>query len=140
MYLDDAEYLAYRKAIHPKSVSNEIGDFMRKRIAEFSGQETVSQEPIDYEALNRDHTKLVREVERQEKWLRKRKVFDDLTKLAVSLGVTPKDMSRLDEAAPKLLGEWTGRPEDVFEFIGFLRNAKARRELEKKMAEAIKTV
>jgi len=140
IYLDDAEYLAYRKAIHPKSVSSEIGDFMRKRIAELSGQEAVpvSQEPVDYEAMDRDHDKLVREVDRQERWLKKRKVYSDLLKLAASLGVTSKDLSGLEEAAPNLLKEWTGLTEDAFKFISLLRNVRAKRELERKMTEAIK--
>jgi len=57
----------------------------------------------------------------------------------VILDVTPKDLSRLDEAEPKLLTEWTGLQEDALQFISLLRNVRAKRELERKMAEAIKS-
>ena len=140
LYMDSEVYKAYRKAIAPKSVSCELEAYMRKCLSEL-GDNILSQtqEPVDYDALSRDHDKLVREVDRLEKWLKKRDVYDDLLKLAASLGVTNKDLSRLDEAAPKLLKDWSGFQEDAFQFISLIKNVRAKRELERKMAEAIKT-
>ena len=140
IYIENEDFQALRKAIFPRSISHEITDLLKRRLAELGGEQTTApQEPIDYEKLSRDHTKLVREVDRQEKWLKKRGAYEDLLMLAAKLGVTAKDLSRLDEAAPKLLSEWTGIPEDALQFIGLLRNVRVKRKLEEKMSEAIKS-
>ena len=141
LYFDGELYEAFKKAIAPKLVSHVLEDYMRRHLVELGGQQTVTvqEEPVDYEKLNRDHDKLVKEVNLETKLLEKKKVYGDLAKLAVSLDVTPKDLSGLDEAAPKLLTEWTGLQEDALQFISLLRNVRAKRELERKMAEAIKS-
>ena len=121
------------------SVSQEVENFMQHRLTELTGiqNQATLKEPVDYDAMSREHGKLAKEVDQLEKRLRKRKVFDDLSKLAVSLGVTPKDLSRLDEAEPKLLSRWTGATGDALQFISLLRSVRARNELERRMTEAI---
>ena len=134
LHLDLELFQELRKAIAPAKISREIDDLMRKRIAELEGREYRQEEQVDYEALEREHVRLVREVDQQERWLRKRKVYDDLTRLAVKVGLTP-DLSRLDEVAPKLRREWTGSPQDAHLFISLLEAVRARRELERKLDE-----
>lgn len=135
LHLDLELFQELRKAIAPAKISREIDDLMRKRIAELEGREYRQEEQVDYEALEREHVRLVREVDQQERWLRKRKVYDDLTRLAVKVGLTPKDLGRLDEVAPKLRREWTGDPQDAHQFIMLLEAARARREVERKLDE-----
>jgi response regulator RpfG family c-di-GMP phosphodiesterase len=133
--VDGEVYDALRKAVSPKKISYEIEDLMEKRLAELKGTEYRQEEHVDYEALKREHIRLVREVDRQEKWLRKRKVYDDLARLAVKVGLSPKDLSGLEEAAPKMMSEWKGLKEDVHLFITLLENVRAKRELERKLDE-----
>lgn len=135
IYIDDESVRAFRKAISPKSLSRELEDLMRKRIAELEGKEYAPREQVDYEALKREYDRLVREVDRQERWLRKRKVYDDLATIAVKLGLDPRDLSNLDAAAPKLRGEWKGLEEDAHQFIILLENVRAKREVERKLDE-----
>jgi hypothetical protein len=132
--VDGEVYDALRKAISPKKISYEIEDLMEKRLAELKGTEYRQEEQVDYEALKREHDRLVKEVDRQEKWLRKRKAYENLARLAVKVGLTP-DLSRLDEVAPKLRREWTGSPQDAHLFISLLEAVRARRELERKLDE-----
>jgi hypothetical protein len=135
LYVDGETFEVFRKAISPKPVSHELEEFMRKRVAELEGGEYRQEEHVDYEALERDHVRLVREVDRQEKWLRKRKAYDDLVKVALKVGLSPKDLSVLEEAAPKMMSEWKGLKEDVHLFITLLENVRAKRELERKLDE-----
>ena len=139
LFVDKELYDATRKQIAPRPISRLLEDDMRRRLAELGGaqdQEAAHQDPVDYEALTREYDRVLSDAERREKRLRKRKVFDDLTKLALGLGVAPKDLSGLDEAAPKLLEAWKGRSEDSQSFILFLETMRAKRDLERKMSEA----
>lgn len=127
LYLDNDVYQALRKAIFPKPISGEVEELMKKRLGELNGgQEPDLQKPVDNEALKRDHKRLIREVDSVQKLLKKRKVYDDLINLMVNLGVTPRDLSRVDEIIPKLINEWTGYPEDAILFVDFMRNVKAK--------------
>jgi len=135
IFIEAEPYDALRKAIAPKKISREIEELVRKRLAELEGGEYKQEEHVDYEALERDHVRLVKEVDRQEKWLRKRKAYDDLVKVALKVGLSPKDLSVLEEAAPKMMSEWKGLKEDVHLFITLLENVRAKRELERKLDE-----
>jgi len=134
LFIDGEAYQALRKAVYPKKVSHEVEDLMRKRISELEGREYAPQEHVDYEVLKRDHTRLIIEVDRLEKALVKRKVYDDLGRLAVKLGLTP-DLRNLDEVAPKLLDEYKGLKEDTHQFLSLLETVKAKREVERKLDE-----
>ena len=139
LFVDKELYDATRKQIAPRPISRLLEDEMRRHLAELGGaqgQEAAHQDPVDYEALTREYDRVLSDAERREKRLRKRKVFDDLTKLALGLGVAPKDLSGLDEVAPKLLEAWKGRSEDSQSFILFLETMRAKRDLERKMSEA----
>ena len=135
LYVDGEAFEAFRKAISPKPVSHELEEFMRKRVAELEGREYRQEEHVDYEALKREHIRLIREVDRHEKWLRKRKVYENLARLAVKVGLSPRDLSGLEEAMPKMMSEWKGLKEDVHLFITLLENVRAKRELERKLDE-----
>jgi hypothetical protein len=134
IYIDDTYLQALRKIIPPKSISHEIEDLIRKRVAELEGREYAPQEHVDFEVLVRDHDRLVKEVDKREKWLRKQKAYDDLGRLAVKLGLTP-DLHNLDEVAPKLLDEYKGLKEDTHQFLSLLETVKAKREVERKLDE-----
>jgi hypothetical protein len=134
LFIDGEAYQALRKAVYPKKVSQEVEDLMRKRVAELEGKQYEPQEQVDLGALKRDHARLIIEVDRLEKWLRKQKAYDDLGRLAVKLGLTP-DLRNLDEVAPKLLDEYKGLKEDTHQFLSLLETVKAKREVERKLDE-----
>lgn len=63
-YLDEVVYKRLQELIKPKRVSREIDDLIRRRIAELEGGEYNPAETEDYEALKREHNRLVREAEK----------------------------------------------------------------------------
>ena len=76
-------------------------------------------------------------MEKLEKKLRKRRVFDDLKKLSMSLGIAqPKDLVRLDEAAPKMQEAWKGSSDDFQTFVFYLEALKVKFEFDRKINEA----
>lgn len=117
-----------------RSLSEEVAEFMKKRLAELEGAQPTAQE-ADYEALKREYARLVEETKRYVKMFKK----DDLEALqglAVDYGLDFKDMHNADEVAAKLLATTTDIPDEAKHiFISLLEVAKRKREIGRKLAE-----
>ena len=102
VYLDEDAYKRLRELIKPKKISQELDMLIKRRIAELEGREYNPLEEADYEALKREHNRLVREAEKLRRHLKRRKVYSQLLQLAFNLGMK-EDLSNLDEVVPKIL-------------------------------------
>jgi len=136
LYLDLDLFQAYRKKIDPKPVSRDLEDLMRKSLADATIESPGKDKPVDYASLRRGYEKASADAERLEKKLRKRRAFDDLTKLAMSLGIVdPEDLAKLNEVAPKLQEAWKGSIDAAQIFIFYLEAMKAKSDFLTKLNE-----
>ena len=120
-------------AVQGRSVSEEVTEFMKKRLAELEGSQPAAKE-ADYEALKREYARLVEETRRHVKMLDKDNL-ETLQGLAVDYGLDFSDMHNADEVAAKLLAT-TDIPDEVLHlFISLLEVAKKKREIARKLAE-----
>ena len=134
VYIDEEAYKKLRKLIKPKKISQELDDLIKQRIAELEGREYNPLEEADYEALKREHNRLVREAEKLRRHLKGRKVYRQLLQLAFNLGMK-EDLSNLDEVTPRILESWDGWKEDAHQFITLLETIRSKREIERKLEE-----
>ena len=81
LYLDEVAYKRLQELIKPKKISREIDDLIKRRIAELEGREYNPLEEADYEALKREHNRLVREAEKLQRHLKRLKVYSQLLNL-----------------------------------------------------------
>ena len=134
VYLDEEAYNKLRELIKPKKISQELDDLIKRRIAELEGQEYNPLEDADYEALKREHSRLVREAEKLRRHLKRRKVYSQLLNLAFNCDMK-EDLSNLDEVTPKILDSWDGWKEDAHQFITLLETIRSKKEIEQKLEE-----
>ncbi|MEM2922244.1 MAG: hypothetical protein QXF26_08020 [Candidatus Bathyarchaeia archaeon] len=131
-------YEKFKKLLNAKEpgrkISEELNNLMKKRIMELEGRPDQEIDPVEYEALKRQHSRLDKDEETLTKKLRKRKVYDDLCSLAYKLGLDFKNCSNADEVAPKLLKEWDGGG-DIHEFITLTETIWEKRQVERRLAE-----
>lgn len=118
------------------SVSSKVDEWIRKGLQESTGED-YGIEKADYEELKRAHQRLIREVDRIERYLKKRRVYNDLLKLAydVSAKIRERDLSNIGEIAPKILSEWDGLKEDAHQFITLLETVRDKWEIERRLEE-----
>lgn len=118
-----------------RSMSEEINEFMVRRLAELKGETDKYRESLDYGVLKRRFAKVVDEVEKLSNKLKRLGYYEDLRTLAFELGLDFGDLHNLSEIAPKILAEWDGPSEYAHIFISLAETAKEKRELEKKLKE-----
>jgi hypothetical protein len=137
-HVDREVYAGLKQVLAEKvgrSVSEEINEFMVRRLAELKGEADKYRETLDYEALKRRFAKVVDEVEKLSNKLRRLGYYEDLKTLAFDLGLDFSDLHNLSEIAPKILAKWDGPSEYAHLFISLAETAKEKRELEKKLKE-----
>ncbi len=139
LYLSEEPYQTLKK-IAPalgKSVSVLVDGWIREGLRELTGEDSQASREVDFAALKLNHFKLCRKVEELKRWLKRRKVYDDLSALARQLGLK-RDLSNLDTFAPKLLDEWGRSPghivEDAHIFLFLVETVKSKKALEGKLA------
>jgi len=139
LYLEWETYQRFKDAVSRvgKSASQEINDYIRRRLAELEGEggEQPGVDVKEYEDLRSRHGKLAREMDSVEKRLRKRKVYEDLLDLAGELGLDAETFSNLYKVIDSLLERWDGTKEDLHQFITYLELAKEKREIEHNLEE-----
>ena len=81
------ERLRQALAIQGKSISEEVNELLRRRLAEIEG-EASTKDALNYEALKREHVKLAEEVNRLIKLFQKDGTYDQLMVMAAELGLT----------------------------------------------------
>ncbi|MHA1632615.1 MAG: hypothetical protein ACTSXC_07420 [Candidatus Freyarchaeota archaeon] len=138
VYLDEDAYKRLRELIKPKKISQELDMLIKRRIAELEGREYNPLEEADYEALKREHNRLVREAEKLRRHLKRRKVYNQLLNLTFNCGMK-EDLSNLDEVTPEILDGWDGWKEDAHQFITLLETIRSKREIERKLEEIRKS-
>ncbi|RJS92433.1 hypothetical protein CW705_02805 [Candidatus Bathyarchaeota archaeon] len=115
------------------SVSQEIDELIKKRVAELEGREYDVTE-ADYEALKREFFRLVQECDRLRKVLEKhgsrRKLLKLTVKIMREMGVE-KIGGVLKEVSAEILRRWQGSRDDAHLYISLL-------ELEKRKAEVLR--
>ncbi|MEM3458384.1 MAG: hypothetical protein QXN36_05700 [Candidatus Bathyarchaeia archaeon] len=118
-----------------KSVSEEVNEFLRRRLAELEGIQPPAYEAVDYEALKREYVKLFDEVERLKAALKKVGCYDELMSLVHELGLDFGDLHNMWDIVPKLMQSWEDRGQAHL-FINLMEKTKKKRELERELTEA----
>ena len=136
-YVDAEVYLEFKSFLAQlgRSVSEEVNEFMVRRLAELKGETEKYRESLDYEVLKRRFAKVVDEVEKLSKKLKRLGYYEDLKTLAFDLGLDFSDLHNLSEITPKILAKWDGPSEYAHLFISLVETAKEKRKLEKKLKE-----
>ncbi|MEM3577258.1 MAG: hypothetical protein QXX51_02225 [Candidatus Bathyarchaeia archaeon] len=117
-----------------RSVSEEVNDLLRKRLAELEGTQPPAYETADYENLKREYAKLFDEVERLKTALKKLGCYDELIDLVRELGLDFGDLHNMWDIVPKLMQSWEDRGQ-AHQFISLMEKAKKKKELERKLTE-----
>ena len=134
LYLDPDAYEELKRLCRSRgvSVSREIDELIRKRVAELKGREYDVFEEADYEAVKREYQRLVKEADRLKKLLEKRgtrRKLLQLTRRILEEKGLERVGGRLREVSAEILRRWKGNRDDAHLYISLL-------ELEKKKAEA----
>ena len=134
LYLDPDAYEELKRLCRSRgvSVSREIDELIRKRVAELKGREYDVFEEADYEAVKREYQRLVKEADRLKKLLEKRgtrRKLLELTRRILEEKGLERVGDRLREVSAEILRRWKGSRDDAHLYISLL-------ELEKKKAEA----
>ena len=134
LYLDPDAYEELKRLCRSRgiSVSREIDELIRRRVAELEGREYDVVEEADYEAVKSEYQRLVREADRLKKLLEKRgtrRKLLQLTRRILEEKGLERVGGRLREVSAGILRRWKGNRDDAHLYISLL-------ELEKKKAEA----
>jgi plasmid stability protein len=70
------EKLKKALAIHGRSISEEVNQLLRRRLAELEGVEASTKDRLNYETLKREHVKLTEEVNRLIKLLQREGAYN----------------------------------------------------------------
>jgi hypothetical protein len=81
------ERLRQALAIQGKSISEEVNELLRKRLAELEGAEISTKDSLNYEALKREHVKLAEDVNRLIRLLQREGLYDQLMGIVAELGL-----------------------------------------------------
>jgi hypothetical protein len=136
-HVDREVYAGLKKVLAERfgrSVSEEVNDLLRKRLAEFEGTQQQAYETVEYEALKREYAKLFDEVERLKAVLKKAGCYDELLSLVRELGLDFGDLHNMWDIVPKLMQSWEDRGQTHL-FINLLEKTKRKRELERELTE-----
>ncbi|MEM3698210.1 MAG: hypothetical protein QXQ94_12095 [Candidatus Bathyarchaeia archaeon] len=115
-------------AAHGKSISEEVDNLLKKRLAELEGSEGQPlQDATNYEALKRQHIKLAEETIRLTNTLKRIGVYEDLRDLAENLGLDFETLSNLEEVTIQMFKNWEGRKTSAHLFITLLETAKRKK-------------
>jgi len=118
-----------------KSVSEEVNEFLKRRLAELKGQEQLGAEALDYEALKREHVRLMAEIMRLTRLLEKLEAYDALLDAAEKLGLNLETFDNAEEATAKLMQTWEGSKAALHIFITLLETVQKKRGVEQKLKE-----
>ena len=130
--METEPYRRLKELVAPKSISSEVNELIRKRVAELEGREYDVFEEADYEAVKREYQSLVREADKLKKLLEKRgtrRKLLELTRRILEEKGLERVGGRLREVSAEILRRWKGNRDDAHLYISLL-------ELEKKKAEA----
>jgi len=125
------------------TVSAKVDELIRNSIAETTGEKVETTNPVGYEALKKQHLKMVSELDKLEKRLEKTGEFDNMADFVEKAGLDLKTYSNLTTMAPQMLEKWRGKggaKEDMLIFLAYLELIKEKRQVEAKLEETIKAM
>jgi hypothetical protein len=128
----DAEVFQRFKA-KVDNVSGEVESFMRRRLSELDGQDTLQISQVDYEKLRENQIELSRETDKIVKGLKEQHVLEGLMATANEQGLNLKDLNNLDETIPKLFNAWKDAPDYIHRYITFLEKIKEKWNVEQQL-------
>jgi len=137
VYLDHEPYQKLKKLLKArfdKPISQEINEFIIRRVAELEGTQ-VEVDADEYEALKRKHSRLMKDAGSIEKNLMGRGVYDRLRQIVFDFGLDFTDLHNADEVSPKLLKEWDGPPAHAHQFITLLETVREMKKVERRLEE-----
>ena len=138
LYLNEEHYQALKKMAPAlgKSISETVDEWITRGLEELTGEKAAPVDSVDYGKLKREHARLVAEVEKGERALRRRKAYDELMKLAFSAGLK-NDLSNVEEVAPSLINQWISSPDHILEdahtFISYLETVREKKLVERRL-------
>jgi len=127
------EKLRQALALQGRSISEEVNELLRRRLAEIEG-ETSAQDALNYEALKREHVKLAEEVNRLIKLLQREGAYDQLMGIVAELGLDT-ELNNADEVIAKLLQKWSEDKTALHIFITLIETSKHKKAIEKKLEQ-----
>ncbi|MEM0008334.1 MAG: hypothetical protein QXR89_08780 [Candidatus Bathyarchaeia archaeon] len=121
-----------------RSISEEVNELLKRRLAELKGGEQPPNGAQNYEALKREHVQLMEESIRLTKLLQKTGEYDALIEMAENLGLNTETLENAEEVAAKLLQTWNGPKAPAHTLITLLETIQKRKQIEKQL-EKIRT-
>jgi len=128
------EKLRQALAIQGRSISGEVNELLRKRLAELENAEIPTKENLNYEALKREHVKLAEEVNRLIKLLQREGAYDQLMEMVAELGLNT-ELNNAEEVIAKLLENWTEDKTALHIFITLIETSKHKKAIERKLEQ-----
>jgi predicted CopG family antitoxin len=128
------ERLKQALAVQGRSISEEINELLRRRLAEIEGVEAQAKESSNYEALKREHVKLAEEVNRLIKLLQRDGTYDQLMETVAELGLDT-ELSNANEVIAKLMQKWSEDKTALHIFITLIETSKQKKTIERKLEE-----
>jgi len=128
------ERLRQALAVRGRSISEEVNELLRRRLAEIEGQEASAKDGLNYEALKREHVKLAEEVNRLIKLLQREGAYDQLMGIVAELGLDT-ELNNADEVIAKLLQKWSEDKTALHIFITLIETSKHKKAIEKKLEQ-----
>jgi len=113
------ERLKQALALQGRSISEEVNELLRRRLAEIENAVIPNEENLNYEALKREHVKLAEEVNRLIKLLQKDGTYDQLMVTAAELG----------------LQKWNEDKTALHIFITLIETSKHKKAIERKLEQ-----
>jgi len=124
------ERLRQALAIQGKSISEEVNELLRKRLAELEGAEISTKDSLNYEALKREHVKLAEDVNRLIKLLQREGLYDQLMEIVAELGLNT-ELNNAREVIAKLMQKWNEDKTALHIFVTLIETSKQKKAIEK---------
>ncbi|MEM2780948.1 MAG: hypothetical protein QW791_08825 [Candidatus Bathyarchaeia archaeon] len=118
-----------------RSISEEVNELLKKRLAELKGGEKPTIGALNYEALKREHVQLMEESIRLTKLLQKTGQYDALIETLEDLGLNTETLENIEEVKAKLLQTWNGPKAPAHTLITLLETIQKRKQTEKQLEE-----
>jgi predicted CopG family antitoxin len=128
------ERLKQALAVRGRSISEEVNELLRRRLAEIEGLEASTKDAQNYEALKREHVKLAEEVNRLIKLLQKDGTYNQLMETVAELGLDT-ELNNAEEVIAKLLQKWSEDKTALHIFITLIETSKQKKTIERKLDE-----
>lgn len=133
LYLDREIYERLKELLAPKPVSPEVENLMVKMIEEIEGADYRPEETVDYEDLEKQHGRIVKEIKRLERLLKDE--YDKLRRVTLRCKLSEETLELTPEIVKCILDTYEGNPANAHLYINLIELIKKRREIERQLNE-----